>query len=371
MNIVVFGLTITSSWGNGHATLWRGLCRALGAAGHEVTFFERDLPYYAQHRDPFHAPGFQLLIYPEWAAVAPVVRRVLARADAAIVTSYCPDASPASDEVLRFCRGVRAFYDLDTPVTLERISVGDPPAYLPRCGLGAFDIVLSFGGGPALDALGARLGAKAVAPLYGSVDPRVHHPAPPQARYRSALTHLGTYSPDRRDKLEELFVRVARHRPDLPFIACGPLYPDDFPSVPNVWRLSHAAPDEHAALFSSAALSLNLTRRSMVQWGWCPSGRLFEAAACGTPQVSDAWEGLQAFFEPGEEIFVARSAADVLETLSLPRGERERVARRARERVLDEHTSERRAQELVASLEGIDGGRTYRPARVGAGPSEA
>src|SRR6266571_5564648 len=184
MKIVIFGLTISSSWGNGHATTWRGLLRQLIARDHTITFFERDVPYYAAHRDLPELPGGALHIYNEWADVLPLARSELAGADVAIVTSYCPDAIPAS-ELVRLSPAVRVFYDLDAPVTLSRLRRGESVPYIHPNGLSEFDLALSFTGGRALDALQNELGAGAAAPLYGSVDPDVHRPTPPVGAYRA------------------------------------------------------------------------------------------------------------------------------------------------------------------------------------------
>jgi spore maturation protein CgeB len=352
MKIVVFGLTVSSSWGNGHATLWRALGRALGEAGHALVFFERDMPYYAQHRDGLGFRGCDLRLYASWTDVLPAARREAAGADLAIVTSYCPDAAPATDLVLSACRGTRAFYDLDTPVTLDRLDLGERPSYVPAGAFGEVDLVLSFAGGHALDALVERLGAREAVPLYGSVDPRVHHPAAPDARFAADLAYLGTYAADRQGTLDELLLAPARRLPARRFLLGGAQYPPDLPWEPNVLRIAHVPPREHPAFFSSCALSLNVTRGPMVRWGWCPSGRLFEAAACGAPQVTDAWEGLEAFFEPGREILVACRARDVEAALARPRAELEAIGRAARERVLAEHTAAVRARELVAVARG-------------------
>jgi len=348
MKIVVFGLTVSSSWGNGHATLWRGLARALGAMGHELVFFERDVPYYAGHRDGTKFLGCDLRLYADWDAALPEARRELADADAAVVTSYCPDGVPASALSLEHCPGARVFYDMDTPITLSRLEAGEPVPYLPPGGLADFDLVLSFTGGPALDALRTRLGARSVSPLYGAV----HHPVPAEDRFRADLVYLGTYAADRRRALEELLVEPAKRMPLRRFFVCGALYPDDFPWQPNVRRVPHVAPHDHPALFASAGLSLNVTRGTMARWGWCPSGRLFEAAACGAPQITDAWDGLEAFFEPGREILVATTMQDVLAALATPRAELDAIARAARDRVLAEHTSAERARDFVAALGG-------------------
>src|SRR5438477_6768688 len=203
MKLVIFGLTISSSWGNGHATLWRGLCRALTGRGHHIVFFERDVPYYAAHRDLTELPGGALHLYSDWKEVLPLAKRGLADADVAIVTSYCPDGIAASELVLSSRAEVRVFYDLDTPVTLDRLRIGEPVPYLPPQGLGNFDLVLSFTGGQALEELKQQLGARRVAPLYGSVDPEVHRVVGPVDSYRCDLSYLGTYAADRQEMLRK------------------------------------------------------------------------------------------------------------------------------------------------------------------------
>ncbi len=366
MKIVVFGLTVSSSWGNGHATTWRALSRALAAAGHRLVFFERDTPYYAAHRDTTRVVGCDLRLYRGWEAAIDDARRELASADAAMVTSYCPDGAAACDLTLSECRGARVFYDMDTPVTLGRLEAGEAVDYLPKQGLSDFDLVLSFTGGRALDALRTTLGARRTAPLYGTVDPAVHHPAPGDERFRADLSYLGTFAADRRVAIEDLFVDPARRLPARRFVLAGALYPNDFPWQPNIWLLPHVEPGQHAAFFSSAWLSLNVTRGAMARWGWCPSGRLFEAAACAAPQITDWWEGLEAFFEPGEEILVARSADDVVDAMALSRGELVRIALAARERVLTQHAADVRARELVQMLLHGDVSPVRSPAREAA-----
>jgi len=350
MKLTIFGLTLSSSWGNGHATLWRGLVRALGRDGHDVTFFERDVPYYAQHRDLPSIPEGTLVLYPEWNDVLPAARRHLATSDAVIITSYCPDAIPAT-RLLDEAPGLRVFYDLDTPVTLARLSRGEKVDYIPDDGLSAFDLVLSYTGGAALDALRDRLNARQVAPLYGHADPAVHCPAQGVPQYRADLSYLGTYAPDRQRALEELFIEPARRCREQRFVIGGSGHPPDFPWVENIWFVRHVAPPEHAAFYSSSRLTLNVTRADMASMGFCPSGRLFEAAACGTPVLSDTWEGLDAFFTPGEEILLARTREDAIAALELAPGELARIAAAARQRVLDEHSSAHRARELLSLLD--------------------
>jgi spore maturation protein CgeB len=361
MKLVVFGLTISSSWGNGHATLWRGLCRALAVEGHQVVFFERDVSYYAGARDYAEIPGGRLVLYQDWAEAAGVAQAELADSDAAMVTSYCPDALAAGDLLLD-APGLHVFYDLDTPVTLGRLLRGEEVSYIGPNGFADFDLVLSFTGGRALDLLREQLGAKQVAPLYGHVDPEVHRPAPRNETYRSDLSYLGTYSADRQETLESLFVLPARARPDLRFLVGGAQYPQDFPWNDNIYFVRHLPPSEHPAFFSSSRVTLNVTRRDMAAMGWCPSGRLFEAAACGTPLITDTWDGLEAFFEPDKEILVARSDSDVLSALKQEPASLQAMAARARDRVLAQHTSAHRARELVSLLQETQENR--RPQRA-------
>ncbi len=268
MRLVIFGLTISSSWGNGHATLWRGLCKALARQGHEVSFYERDVKYYASNRDLTELPGGRLVLYSEWEEAASAALRELGEADAAIVSSYCPDGVAASELVLSSPIPLRAFYDLDTPVTLARLSAGEPVSYIGPRGLRDFDLVLSYTGGDALEQLRTRLGARRAVPLYGSVDPELHRPTAPVEHYRADLSYLGTFAPDRQAVLEELFVEPARRRPGQRFLMGGAGYPAGFPWTPNLFFVRHLPPGEHAAFFSSSRLTLNVTRAAMAAMGW-------------------------------------------------------------------------------------------------------
>ncbi len=353
MKIVVFGLTITSSWGNGHATLWRALCRALVRRGHRIVFLERDVPWYAEARDMTELPGVDVLLYADWAEVRAEAERQLRDADVGVVTSYCPDGPAACAALLDSRVGARVFYDLDTPVTLDRLRAGERPAYLPAEGLGGFDLVLSYTGGAALNRLRSELGARRVAPLYGSVDPDAHSPAAPAETYRADLSYLGTYAEDRQAALEALLVAPARRMPGRRFVIGGAQYPPGFPWAPNIFFVRHMPPPEHPAFFSSSRLTLNVTRRAMAELGHCPSGRLFEAAACGTPLLSDWWEGLDRFYAPGEEILIARSSEEAVAAISLGDAELRRVAQAARARTLEQHTAEQRARDLEAALDTI------------------
>ncbi len=349
MKIVIFGLTISSSWGNGHATIWRGLLREMIARGHDVTFFERDVPYYAAHRDLHELNGGTLSLYRHWEELLPSGRREIADADVAIVTSYCPDGIAAS-ELVCDSSALRVFYDLDTPVTLARLRAGEPLSYIGERALCHFDLVLSFTGGGALRALREELGAQHAAPLYGSVDPLVYHSVAPVENFRAAFSYLGTFAAERQQTLDELFIKPACALPRLRFVIGGAQYPPEFPWTPNIFFLQHLAPSQHAAFFSSSRLTLNVTRASMREMGWCPSGRLFEAAACGTPVISDWWEGLHKFFTPDEEILIARDANDVIGALQRSDEELGDMAAAARERVLSEHTAAHRAAEFEQLL---------------------
>jgi spore maturation protein CgeB len=290
------------------------------------------------------------VLYPDWASTRRRAERDVADADAAMVTSFCPDGIEATEVVLAAGRALRCFYDLDTPVTLSKLQAGQTLSYIGPAGLSGFDVVFSYTGGVALELLRSRLGAKQVLPLYGHVDPDVHRPAAPLPHYRADLSYLGTWSADRQSAVEALMVEPARRSPERRFIIAGTQYPHDFPWAPNIYFVRHLPPGEHPAFFSSSRVTLNVTREAMAEMGWCPSGRLFEAAACGTPILSDAWEGLECFYRPGEEILVARTTDDTLAALDFSDAELGRIAARARERTLTEHTSAARAEELLVAL---------------------
>jgi spore maturation protein CgeB len=350
MKLVVFGLTVSSSWGNGHATLWRGMIAALARRGVRVVFFERDVPYYAEQRDLTALPAGELVLYPDWEGVRARARRELADADVAMITSYCPDAIGAAELLERFA-GVSSFYDMDTPVTLARLDAGEPVAYLPPEGLGAFDIVLSYTGGEALTALRDRLGARRTAALYGHVDPAAYAPASPDPRFAADLSYIGTYATDRQPAVEAFFVEPARARPERRFILAGSSYPADFPWTDNTWFVRHLPPGDHPAFYAGSRLTLNVTRRDMAATGWCPSGRLFEATACACPVLTDVWPGLDDFFETGREVLSAATTEDALAALDLTDAELSRIGEAGRARTLARHTSDQRAGELIDLLQ--------------------
>ncbi len=347
MRVVIFGLTVSSSWGNGHATLWRGLLRALGERGHHVIFYEKNVQYYRDARDLAELPGGGTLrLYDSLAGIRVEAERALSSCDLALYSSYCPDGADVAEMILASTAAIKAFYDLDTPVTLDAMSSGDTPSYLPVKGLGGFDLVLSYTGGRALTELQTRLGAGTVAPLYGWVDPASHYPAAGEPQYTCDLSYLGTYAADRQPTLEEFFIEPARQLPANRFLLGGAQYPENFPWTPNIYFHRHVPPSAHPAFFSSSRFTLNVTRRAMASYGYCPSGRLFEAAACGTALVSDTWPGIEEFFTPGEEIVLAHTARDVLDALAMPENQRNRMAQAAREHTLAHHTAAARVRTL-------------------------
>jgi spore maturation protein CgeB len=356
MHIVVFGLSISSSWGNGHATLWRALVKAMLRRGHTITFYEKDVPYYAAERDLQVLPeGGKLRLYSRLEEIRAEAERDLNDADLAMCTSFCPDGPAASELIAMSRAGVRAFYDLDSPVTLDALNDGRV-AYLPPTGLSDFDVVLSYTGGRALEELQHRLGATRVEPLYGSVDPESHFPVPPREDFRASLSYLGTYAEDRQQALERLFLCPARLLPRSRFLLGGAQYPNDFPWAENIAFARHVPPPLHSAFFSSCRATLNITRGVMERYGYCPSGRMFEAAACGAPLLTDWWEGLDQFFKPGVEVLPVQDTQQVVQALSLSDAELLAMASAARERTLAEHTGMHRVMELEQICESVRNG---------------
>jgi spore maturation protein CgeB len=347
LNVVVLGLSLSSSWGNGHATTYRALLRAFAERGHDVLFLEREQPWYARHRD-LPSPDFcRFALYPDLAALEGWAPEI-ARADAVIVGSYVPDGVAAGRFVQRTALGVTAFYDIDTPVTLARLERGDREYLSPEL-IPGYDVYLSFTGGPTLRTLERRWGSPAARALYCSVDTDVYRPTEAPKTYD--LSYLGTYSPDRQPVLEKLLIEPARQAPHLRFVVAGPQYPADIAWPDNVERIDHVPPDAHPAFYGACRYTLNVTRADMVRAGFSPSVRLFEAAACGTPIISDVWDGLDTLFSPGEEIALAHDADDVLHVLTRWNEARRRsVAEQALSRVLRGHSARHRAQELETHL---------------------
>jgi len=361
MKIVIFGLSVTSSWGNGHATLLRGLFRALHSLGHDVHFFERDTSYYAAHRDLTSLSSATIHLYSDWAAIRHEAARQLSDADAGMITSYCPDGRDASQLVLECPLWRKVFYDMDTPVTLSQLEMGEAVPYLPPGGFAGFDIVLSYTGGLALEQLRAVLGAPRTAALYGWVDPDVYYRVPATPGFTANVSYLGTYAADRQRGLESFFIQPAKALDGCRFLIGGAMYRDTQLWPKNIRLIDHVSPTDHRAFYSSSPVTLNITRGSMAAMGYCPSGRLFEAAACGTAVMSDDWEGLDSFFAPGEEIILVHSTADAIRAISRDPDHLNRVGARARERTLSCHTAELRAKRLIELLDRLPDDTTSDP----------
>jgi spore maturation protein CgeB len=354
MKITFFGLTLSSSWGNGHATPLRAIIRALDRLGHQITFFEKDVPYYAQHRD-LPAPSYCALhFYDDWLNVRRQALAAARESDVIVTTSFLPDGAAVLDELLPITgfggRPLRVYYDLDTPVTLSRWERGEEVAYVTPEQLAAFDLVLSFTGGRTLTELD-RYGVQRREAIYGCVDPDVHFRTAQVERFANGFSHMGTYSPDRQHKLDALFFDAARQLPERKFLVAGSLFPEGLDWPQNVWYQPHVSPSDHAAFYSSSRATLNITRGEMAAYGHCPSGRFFEAAACGTPVITDYFPGLEEFFDPYGEVFVARETSDAVFALRLADSDLLHIARAAQERTLDEHTGMARAQRMLAAFE--------------------
>ena len=345
MNVVILGLSITSSWGNGHATTYRALVRALAARGHDVLFLERDSTWYAENRDLPTPPYCRASLYASLDELERKHAGDIQEADLVVLGSYVPEGIGVGNLVLRTARGCKAFYDIDTPVTLARLE-GAGTTYIERRQIPGFDLYLSFTGGPTLERLERRFGAQRARALYCSVDEELYSQDTLVARDYD-LGYLGTYSDDRQPTVEELLLRPARSWREGRFVIAGAQYPESFETPPNVTRIVHLSPREHRGFYNRLRFTLNVTRRDMIDAGYSPSVRLFEAAACGTPIITDEWRGLSTIFSPGHEVLIARHARDVLLYLhDLSDGERVTIGERARRRVLQAHTSAHRAMEL-------------------------
>ncbi|MEK0084071.1 CgeB family protein [Benzoatithermus flavus] len=348
MKLVVLGLSITSSWGNGHATTYRGLLREFTRRGHEVTFLERDAPWYAANRDLPNPVFCATRLYRSLEQLARKHERLVAEADAVILGSYVQEGVAVGEWICSIARGVKAFYDIDTPVTLAKLARHDheylAPHLIPR-----FDLYLSFTGGPTLERLERELGAPMARALYCCADERLYRPQ--AAPLRWDLGYLGTYSDDRQPKLERLLLEPARDLPSRRFVVAGPQYPEEIVWPSNVGRIEHLAPPAHPGFYAGQRFTLNITRADMVAAGWSPSVRLFEAASCGVPIISDIWNGLAELFRPEEEIFLVESGEEVARLLrECSEARRSAVAAAARARVLQSHTARARAQELETFL---------------------
>jgi len=350
MKLCVFGHTISSCWDLRHASVWRGLCRALGHAGHRVVFFERDHPQLAATRDEPAPAGCDLRIYRTWAEVRAIAARELADADAAMITTRCPDARAAAELVLEAGVSVTAFHDLESPQTVARRRAGQPVEHVGPEGYAPFDLVLSYTGGPVLRDLVEVMNARRVETLFDSVDSAIHQPGDAHTEFAARASFLGAYSHDLHEMLDKLFFEPSRRLSEVTFALGGGGVPDSLHLPDNLRRFGPISPDRQSAFYGSSRITVNVTPRDAARAGFCPTGRLFAAAGCAVPVLTDAWDGIEVFFEPGREIFVAHSTEEAVEYLCLPDDRLAKVGRAARDRALAEHTAEARARQLVDVL---------------------
>lgn len=354
MKIVVLGLTITSAWGNGHATTFRSLLKALWRRGHTIVFIEKDVEWYRNHRDLPQPEFCKVMLYEDWQQSAQVVLQTCADADAIVIGSYFPDSIAATTALSEAGIDPLLFYDIDTPITLAALRRDGRTDYLLAEQIPLFAAYLTFNGGPALAELEGLFGARRALTFYCSVDPDIYRPVPARVEYTCDLSYLGTYAADRQPKLQRLLHQPAALLPGRNFLIAGAMYPPESGLLGNIQRLTHVSPPDHPAFYSSARFTLNLTRADMVEAGYSPSVRLFEASACGACMLSDDWLGIDEFFTPGEQILLPRDEHDVADILlHLTDAERSRIGSSARERTLAHHSSDKRAvqfESIVSSL---------------------
>ncbi len=354
MKIVIYGLTITSSWGNGHATTYRALCKALAARGHVIVFIEKDVEWYRCNRDLPSPEYCRVYLYEQWADEAARWIALAKDADAVVVGSYFPDAIVATQRLLHAGCGPLMFYDIDTPITMTALRAAGRCEYLDASLIPSYAAYLSFTGGPALQELESCFGSPHAVPLYCSVDADAYAPVAARDAYQCDLSYLGTYAPDRQAKLMQLLDETASRQPQWQFVVAGAQYPAETVFAPNVRRITHLPPHEHPAFYSSSRFTLNLTRDDMVAAGYSPSVRLFEASACGAAILSDVWEGIEEFLTPGEEILLPKDAYEVADILrNFPEAKRLSMGQRARERILASHTSTHRALQFEAVVSAL------------------
>lgn len=346
MKIVVFGLSVTSSWGNGHATTYRALLAALHRRKHRIVFFEKDEEWYASNRDLPNPDFCDVRLFNDWRPVRPSALRELADCDVAMLGSFFPEGIRAAEEIIAAKKPVKVFYDIDTPITLNSLRAGGA-AYLKPQQIPGFDLYLSFTAGPILAQLQREFGARRALPLYCSFEPENYYPRRVFRRYACDLSYMGTYASDRQAKVDELLALPAQQLPHRRFIIAGSQYPSKLRWPKNVRAIRHLSPRWHPHFYSSSRLTLNLTRQGMVEWGYSPSVRLFEAAGCGCPIISDPWPGLDSIFSVGEEVLVAERSQDVIRAVEqTDDAQLRQMGARARERVLEEHSSARRAEQF-------------------------
>lgn len=364
LKIVVIGLSVTSSWGNGHATTYRALLEALARREHQVTFLERDVPWYRSHRDFTKPSGWNVRLYQRLEDLPRLFGSLIAEANLVIIGSYVPDGIAIADWVTAHTEGLTAFYDIDTPVTLAGLDRGLD--YISAAMIPRFDLYLSFSGGPVPGMIEDIYGSPMARPLYCSANLELYRPSNPTPKW--SLGYLGTYSDDRQPQLDKLLLTPARELSNERFIVAGSKYPERLVWPGNVDRTEHLAPHEHPVFYAQQRFTLNVTRADMRSLGFSPSVRLFEAAACGTPIISDRWPGLETIFTPTSEILLASCPREVIEIVNgMSEENRLALAERARQRILREHTPDHRARQLESYYLEAASRRVKVPGRSAAG----
>jgi len=352
MKIIFIGLTVSSSWGNGHATTYRGLLKELGSMGHEVCFLEHNKPWYSNNRDLGSPKEYALEFYQNLEELKMKFRSFVQTAHLVIVGSYVPQGMEVIQWVFETANGVTAFYDIDTPVTLDKLDRGEEE-YISKRLIPGFDLYLSFSGGEVLQLLEKKYGAKRARALYCSVDPEIYYPMDLGKEY--ALGYLGTYSDDRQPTIRSFFIQPAQFLKKEKFVIAGSGYPDDIQWPENIERIGHLPPDLHREFYNRQKFTLNVTRQTMVKLGFSPNVRLFEAAACGVPIISDYWKGLTDLFEEGNEIFISRSVKDLVSILeNTSKKERQKVGEAAQKKIMNNHTATHRALELITYYQEVE-----------------
>ena len=353
MHLTFFGSSLVSSYWNGAATYYRGLIRALHGLGHRVTFCEPDAYRRQENRDLAEDPPYaRVVVYRSESERDRLVERAFAESDWVVKCSGVGVWDAELEEAVALRSGGRvrtAFLDVDAPATLGRMAAdaGDPfRSLVPR-----FDHVLTYGGGPPVAEAYARWGAKACTPIYNALDPDEHRPPDERGAPEFDLLFMGNRLPDREARVGEFFFRAAALCPEHRFLLGGEGWGDRAAVPPNVTSLGHVPTARHNEVNASARLVLNVHRASMVENGWSPATRMFEAAGAASCQVTDAWEGIEDFFAPGAEILVAASAEEVAKLVRSVDALRAReIGEAGRRRALADHTYAQRARTLDAIL---------------------
>lgn len=351
MKIAFYGSSLLSSYWNGAATYYRGMLGELAKRGYAITFYEPDAFDRQSHRDIDPPDWARVVVYP---ATQTACENVIARAADADVVVKASGVGVFDDELLEGVmamaapHAVKIFWDVDAPATLAALKA-DPSLLMHRV-LPKLELVLTYGGGPPVVSAYEGLCARLCRPIYNALDPATHHPVPATPRFAGDLNFLANRLPDREARVEEFFLGPAAQLARRRFVIGGEGWADK-PMPENVRKLGHVGTADHNAFNTSALAVLNVARESMADVGFSPATRVFEAAGAGACLITDAWEGIELFLTPGEEVLVARDGQDVAEHLAALAPERARaIGEAARQRVLAEHTYARRAAEVDALL---------------------